>query len=241
MRMLHEVAKQLACSGQSGFDLRTIFAMKHAIFCIFLVAGTLSSRADSVTRIACVGDSITYGAAIRDRANHCYPKVLADLLGKGYTVRNYGVNGATMLKNGDRPYWKLGAFKQATEFGPNVVIIKLGTNDTKPQNWGKVGAEYEADLRAMVAHFKKLPSKPTLYLCLPVPVYQTRWGINEKTVKDGVIPVIRKVAKDEGLTVIDLHSALSGKPALFPDKIHPNADGAKLMAQTIHTILKKKH
>ena len=72
--------------------------MKHVIFCIFLAVTVLSGRADSVTRIACVGDSITYGAAIRDRANHCYPKVLGDLLGKGYTVRNYGVNGATLLK-----------------------------------------------------------------------------------------------------------------------------------------------
>ena len=215
--------------------------MKQAIFCIFLAATVLSGRADSVTRIACVGDSITYGAAIRDRANHCYPKVLGNLLGKGYTVRNYGVNGATLLKNGDRPYWKLGAFKQATDFGPNVVILKLGTNDTKPQNWGKAGKEYEADLRAMVTHFKSMPTKPTIYLCLPAPVYQTRWGINEKTVKEGVIPVIRKVAKDEGLTVIDLYQALSGKPALFPDKIHPNAAGAKLMARTIHTVLKKKH
>ena len=215
--------------------------MKHAIFCIFLAATVFSGRSDSVTRIACVGDSITYGAAIRDRANHCYPKVLGDLLGKGYTVRNYGVNGATLLKNGDRPYWKLSAFKQATDFGPNVVILKLGTNDTKPQNWGKVGKEYEADLRAMVTHFKSLPIKPMIYLCLPVPVYQTRWGINEKTVKGGVIPVIRKVARDESLTVIDLYQALSGKPAMFPDKIHPNAAGAKLMAQTIYSVLKKKH
>ena len=79
------------------------------------------------------------------------------------------------------------------------------------------------------------------YLCLPVPVYQTRWGINEKTVKVGVIPVIHKVARDESLTVIDLYQALSGKPAMFPDKIHPNAAGAKLMAQTIHSVLKKKH
>ena len=215
--------------------------MKQAIFCIFFAVTVLSGWADSVTRIACVGDSITYGAAIRDRANHCYPKVLGDLLGKGYIVRNYGVNGATLLKNGDRPYWKLGAFKQATDFGPNVVILKLGTNDTKPQNWGKVGKEYEADLRAMVTHFKSLPAKPMIYLCLPVPVYQTRWGINEKTVKGGVIPVIRKVARDENLTVIDLYQALSGKPAMFPDKIHPNAAGAKLMAQTIHSVLRKKH
>jgi lysophospholipase L1-like esterase len=73
-----------------------------------------------------------------------------------------------------------------------------------------------------------------------VPVYQDRWGINEKTVIQGVIPVIKKVAKDKKLPVIDLHQALSGKPKMFPDKIHPNAAGAKLMAETIQAALNKK-
>ena len=215
--------------------------MKQAVFCIFLFVGTFFSLAESITRIACVGDSITYGASIHDRTANCYPKVLGDLLGENYSVRNFGVNGATLLKKGDRPYWKLKAFEEATQLAPNVVIIKLGTNDTKPQNWGKVGDEYEADLLAMVTHFQKLPRKPFIYLCLPMPVYQTRWGINEKIVKESVMPIIRKVAKDTKLPVIDLHKALSGKPEMFPDKIHPNAMGAKLMAQTILLALKKKH
>ena len=204
--------------------------MKQAVFCIFLFVGTFFSLAESITRIACVGDSITYGATIHDRTANCYPKVLGDLLGGNYSVRNFGVNGATLLKKGDRPYWKLKAFEEATQFAPNVVIIKLGTNDTKPQNWGNFGDEYEADLLAMVTHFQKLLSKSFIYLCLPVPVYQTRWGINEKTVKESVMPIIRKVAKDTKLPVIDIHKALSGKSEMFPDKIHPNAMGAKLMA-----------
>ena len=126
-----------------------------------------------------MGDSITFGATMKDRAQNCYPAVLGRLLGKEYTVRNYGVNGATLLKKGDRPYWKLKAFKDATAFGPNIVIIKLGTNDTKPQNWNKAGTDFEVDFRALIAHFQKQPSKPAIYLCLPVPVCQDRWGINE--------------------------------------------------------------
>ena len=93
----------------------------------------------------------------------------------------------------------------------------------------------------MIAHFQKLSSKPSIYLCLPAPVYQTRWGINEKTVTESVIPIIRKVAKDTNLPIVDLYRALSGKPEMFPDKIHPNAAGAKVMVETIHYVLKKKH
>ena len=214
--------------------------MKKAIYSILLVASATFSSAESITRIACVGDSITFSAGVADRAKNCYPAVLGRLLGKEYTVRNFGVNGATLLKKGDCPYWKLKAFKDATAFGPNTVIIKLGTNDTKPKNWNQAGPEYEADLRALIAHFQKQPSKPAICLCLPVPVYQDRWGINEKTVTQGVIPVIKKVVKDEKLAVINLHQALSNKPEMFPDKIHPNAAGAKIMAQTIQAALIKK-
>ena len=149
--------------------------MEQAVFCIFLFVGTFFTLAASITRITCVGDSITYGATIHDRTANCYPKAL----GGNYSVRNFG-------------------------------------------------DEYEADLLAMVTHFQKLLSKSFIYLCLPVPVYQTRWGINEKTVKESVMPIIRKVAKDAKLPVIDIHKALSGKPEMFPDKIHPNAMGAKL-------------
>ena len=214
--------------------------MKKTIFIILLFVGAAFSPAESITRIACVGDSITFGASVKDRVQNCYPAVLGRMLGKEYTVRNYGVNGATLLKKGDRPYWKLKAFKDATAFGPNIVIIKLGTNDTKPQNWNQAGTEYEVDLRAFIAHFQKQPSKPAIYLCLPVPVYQDRWGIKEKTVAEGIIPVIKKVAKEKKLPLIDLHKALTGKPGMFPDKIHPNTAGAKLMAQTILAALNKK-
>ena len=214
--------------------------MKQAIFSILFLASAIFSPAESITRIACVGDNITFGAGVADRTKNCYPVVLGRLLGKEFTVRNFGVNGATLLKKGDLPYWKLKAFKDATAFGPNIAIIKLGTNDTKPQNWNKAGPDFEDDLRALTAHFQKQPANPAIYLCLPVPVYQDRWGINEKTVIQGVIPVIKKVAKDKKLPVIDLHQALSAKPKMFPDKIHPNAAGAKLMAETIQAALNKK-
>ena len=194
---------------------------------------------DETIRVACVGDSITYGAGIKDRKNHNYPLVLGKSLGEKFEVRNFGVSGATMLKKGDFSYWDRPAFKQATEFNPHVVIIKLGTNDTKLQNW-KHGAEYAADYEAMIDHFASLPAKPRIWLCSPAPVYQTRWGISEKGVVEGVIPQVQTLAKRKGLPIIDLYAALSGKPEMFPDKIHPNAAGAKVMAETIEAAIFSK-
>jgi lysophospholipase L1-like esterase len=187
-------------------------------------------------RIACVGDSITYGAGIKDRQNFNYPLVLGNSLGERFDVRNFGVSGATMLKKGDYSYWERSAFKQASDFNPHVVVIKLGTNDTKPQNW-KYSEEYVLDYEAMIDHFSSLPAKPKIWLCSPAPVYQTRWGISEEIVVGGVIPKVRDLAARKGLPIIDMYSVLSNKPEMFPDKIHPNASGAKEMADAVMSAI----
>jgi lysophospholipase L1-like esterase len=203
---------------------------KIAVLATIVFAFSLNA-ADKI-KIACVGDSITFGAGVEQREVNSYPVVLGKILGEKYESKNFGNSGATLLKNGDKPYWKLPEFKGATDYAPNIVVIKLGTNDSKPQNW-KHKDEFEKDYAEMVEHFQSLPSKPKVFICLPVPVYETKWGINEPVVKTEIIPILQKVAKDKNATIIDLYAALSGKPELFPDKIHPNAAGAKLMAEAV--------
>jgi len=192
-----------------------------------------------VQKVACVGDSITFGAGIKDRGNNSYPVQMGRMLGQRYEVRNFGVNGATMLKNGNKPYWKQGAYKQALAYQPDIVVIKLGTNDTKPGNWAKK-AEFAGDTVAMIQSFQKLDSSPQVWICKPVPAYPERWGISDKTIKNEVLPLVEQAAKQTKIKVIDLYAALSGKPALFPDKIHPNAEGAKLIAEAVGTAITGK-
>jgi acyl-CoA thioesterase-1 len=206
-----------------------------AMLLVFASAGA-AEREPAPIRVACVGDSITFGAGIRDRATNSYPAQLAAMLGDGYDVRNFGVNGATMLKKGNKPYCRLKPYKAAQEFEPNVVIIKLGTNDTKPGNWQHAD-ELEADYTEMVTTFQGLASKPTVYVCYPVPVVGEQWGISDARVREGVIPVVDKVAKATGATVVDLYEPLKDKPKLLPDKVHPNAEGAKIIAQTLAGVI----
>jgi lysophospholipase L1-like esterase len=187
-------------------------------------------------RVACVGDSITFGAGVENRENNCYPVVLGKLLGSRFDVRNFGVSGATLLKNGDLSYWKLPQFEQLNGFAPQVIILALGTNDSKPQNW-KYRGQFAGDLRALIEHFAAWPSHPRIWVCFPPPVYETKWGINEATVSGEVIPLIKQIAGEKKLPTIDLHEALSDRPEYFPDQIHPNAAGTGMMAMTIFTAL----
>ena len=190
------------------------------------------------TRVACVGDSITFGACVQDREKNCYPAVLGGLLGDKYEVRNFGVSGATLLKKGDLPWWNVDAYKNATDFNPNVVIIKLGSNDTKPQNW-KNKAEFEGDYKALIDHFKSVPAKPVVWIALPVPVLKENFGINKKGVDEQQLMIL-KVAKEEGCGVIDLYKAVATKELFDQDGIHPNAAGAKRIAETVFAALSAK-
>jgi len=189
-------------------------------------------------RVACVGDSITFGACVQDREKNCYPVVLGGLLGDKYDVRNFGVSGATLLKKGDLPWWNQGAFKDATAFNPNIVVIKLGSNDTKPQNW-KTKAEFEADYKALIEHFKTLPAKPVVWVALPVPVLKQNFGIN-KNASEKQQPTILSAAKDEGCAVIDLYTTVATKDLFDQDGIHPNAAGARKIAEVVHASLTAK-
>ncbi|MCE9552549.1 MAG: hypothetical protein K8T91_04115 [Planctomycetes bacterium] len=188
-------------------------------------------------RLACVGDSITAGVGAA--GGQSYPNQLAKMLGERWEVRNFGVSGSTLINQGDRPYQKEGAFQAALKYQPQVVIIMLGTNDTKPQNW-KLKSKFAADYKDLLEKFAKLPSKPRIFVCHPVPVPgQGNFGINEAGVREQA-PMIDKVAQENQAGVIDMHSALKDHPETLPDRVHPNTAGATLMAKAAYKALTGK-
>ena len=189
-------------------------------------------RKDAV-RVACIGNSITFGAGIKNRSRDSYPSVLARMLGDNYWVKNFGVSARTMLNKGDHPYMNEPAYKNALAFNPNIVVIKLGTNDSKSFNW-KYKADFMKDAQTMINAFKGLPSQPKIYLCYPSKAYLTGDGINDDIISKEIIPMIKKLAKKNNLSVIDLHTAMDGMPELFPDRIHPNEKGAQVMAKAVY-------
>jgi acyl-CoA thioesterase-1 len=218
---------------------RTFFAHSVALLSalsLLPVSIHADDKAPAKIRVACVGDSITFGSGVKDRDANSYPAVLNRLLGDGYEVRNFGVSGTTLLKSGDKPYWKQKAFADVKAFQPNIVVIKLGTNDTKPQNW-KHKDQFAGDLSALADEFAALPSKPTVLLALPVPVHRPNFGINQEAL-DEQLPMTREVAKGKNLRTIDLFEALKPHAGFFPDGIHPNAEGAAKMAETVAEALK---
>lgn len=197
----------------------------------------LRPKAGKELRVACVGDSITQGVGAA--AGKSYPSQLQDLLGKGWQVGNFGVSGRTLLHKGDFPYWKEEAYQKALAFKPGAVIIMLGTNDTKSQNWVHQD-EFEADYRDLVKSFQALKPAPRVYICRPVPVPENgNFGITEAGIQEQM-PILAKLAAELNTGTIDMYAALAGKPELLPDHVHPNTEGAGEMAKAAAKVLTGK-
>lgn len=200
-------------------------------------------------RIACLGNSITEGAGTSDHATKAYAAVLQRLLGNDYEVKNFGVGGATALRKGTdsgRPFWYGGFDKcrEAMEYNPDIVILKLGGNDSKGFNW-QYGAEFPADYQELIDMFKYLPSLPKIYLCLPckarVDDPDKIWGINERVILEEVTPMVREVAHNNRMTAIDLHDVYDGEEAIcYSDHIHPTDRGAELIARRIYEVITRE-
>jgi acyl-CoA thioesterase I len=200
------------------------------ILLVLLLFASALCMAQPITKIACVGNSITEGAGIEP--GFSYPDFLQQLFGGKAVVVNYGIGGRTLLMKGDLPYRNEEKYRQALASKPNVVIIKLGTNDSKPYNW-KYNADFEKDYRDLIRAFKKANKKSRIYLCSPIPVFFNNFDIQQQVVKDEITPRVKSIARKTKVHYIDLHTLYAEYASVVPDGVHPNKEGARILANII--------
>ncbi len=184
----------------------------------------------SPLRVACVGASLTFGLGLPNRREQCYPAVLGRLLGGGYNVRNFGYAGAAAMRASHEPYWKTVSFASATRFAPQLTLLCLGTNDAQVVNAGKLAA-FEDDLAALAQHFAGLSEGGAVLLATPPPVFEPLPEIDIEALDRVVRPGVVRVAQRMGYGVLDFYEPLRGQGELFPDNLHPNAEGAAILGR----------
>ena len=200
----------------------------------------LNSAKEGQVRVACVGDSLTYGYGVSNWVKNNYPTQLGGMLGDGYCVNNYGYSGHTVSKSGDRPYTSEKLYRQSIDFAPNIVIIMLGSNDTKSGNWK--GKEHLAsDYAEIIKSYLALDSVKKMIIMSPTPVWakngKVHYGLNVDLIATDVHDVAKELAEQFGLGYIDLYEIFEDKGGLFKDGAHPNAAGAKIIAQTLRDYM----
>jgi len=179
-------------------------------------------------RVACLGDSITELST--------YPTDLEDLLGCSYYVREFGVAGTTVLNNSYTPYIYEPRFSASKLFLPDIVVILLGTNDARDDNYQSID-HFVADYKQLIGQVQALESKPKIYLVKPPPIFENKLDLSNDNLVGGVIPRVEQAANDLGLPLIDAYTPLVGHPEYFVDGVHPNFDGASVIANEIYKAL----
>ena len=196
-------------------------------------------QAGSPVKVACVGNSITYGTGLADRERDAYPVQLQRMLGDGYVVGNFGKPGATLLRHGHRPYVQQTEYREALAFGADIAVIHLGTNDTDPRNWPNYRDEFVSDYLALIDSLKATnPSMRILVARLaPIADRHPRFSSGTKCWHTDIQSAIETVARVAQADLIDFEAPLYPYPFLLPDAIHPNPEGAGLLARTVYQAI----
>ena len=187
-------------------------------------------------KVSCVGNSITYGMRLEDREHESYPVRLQEMLGDRYEVGNFGKSGATLLRHGHRPYFDQDEFRQAMAFAGDIVVIHLGVNDTDPRNWPHFQDEFVGDYLALIDSLRSVNPKARFLIARMTPIgsNHTRFISGTKTWHGQIQEAIETVANASGAELIDFYEPLYRYPWMFPDAVHPDAEGAGILAKTVY-------
>lgn len=205
---------------------------------LFILLLSFSAQAQK-TKVACVGNSVTYGTAVEDRKVNSYPSQLQRLLGNDYEVANFGYPGATALKQGHKPYWENAIFEDSKSFQPNLVIIHLGLNDQGNNNWPEHKGEFVSDYLDLIQQYRNLPSSPKVVICKMSPSFSGHHWFEEGMRENyqEIQAKIDTIGKKAGVPIIDLQEPLYRFPEFYADDLHPAKEGATIIANEIYRFI----
>ena len=213
--------------------------MKKTISIVLVLAFIicLIPRIANAKLVACVGDSNTKGPELSDPLYDCYPSQLEGLLRQfdpHWETRNFGVIGTTVLRQGDLPYIDTTEYAEALSSKPDVVILCFGMGESRLPNRGLIEGFFISDYISLIDTFAALPSKPEIWLCYPLKVFNVWYRSNDELIRDQIIPLITQIASEKELPIIDFYTAFEDSRDLYQSNgIHPNPSGTKLMAEMV--------
>ena len=185
-------------------------------------------------RVACIGDSITWGFTLLNPWRQSYPALLQEKLGPGYEVRNFGYHDAAARFDADTPYVSKRAYRESLAWNPDIVLLMLGTNDTKSRNWDP--EIFRRDYRRIVESYRALPSAPRVILIAPIRVFPVGGipilGVLPENMENGVRPAIRALAAEMELELVDLQDLFTDR-RYCRDGVHPQRAGTQMLADAI--------
>ncbi len=128
---------------------------------------------------------------------------------------------------------------------PKAVVIHIGTNDVA-ENTGPFDPDYTMSNIESMAELARA-NKIKVILATVVPTTQFQWNRKLGDRSDMIVDLnnrIKKYAHDNGISVIDYHTALRNNkngmdPDIAADGVHPSMKGFKIMEETALPVIRK--
>ncbi|MCM1292521.1 MAG: cyclically-permuted mutarotase family protein [Bacteroides sp.] len=213
--------------------------MKFSQLCSAVIIMTalaiFTTAAQKPVRVACVGNSITYGYTTSDPPTTSYPAQLQRILGDGYEVAGFARPGATLLRSGHRPFNEQPEYQPAVDYAADIAVIHLGVNDTDPRNWPNYGDRFINDYVQLVDSLRSRNPAMRVIIANLTPIRASHYRFRSGTRQwlREIREVIPQIAEATGAELIDFDIPLRDRPDLMPDGIHPNDEGSRLLAETV--------
>lgn len=212
---------------------------KSFIIYLFLTLSVVLYAQQHRIKVACIGNSITYGYGLPDRATQSYPVQLQKMQGESYQVENFGKSGATLLNKGHRPYMQQDEYHRAIDFAGDIVVIHLGINDTDPRDWPDYRDFFVKDYIALIDSFRVANPEARIMIARLTPIADRhpRFLSGTRDWHGEIQLAIENVARYAGVQLIDFHKPLYPYPFMLTDAVHPDPEGAFVLAQTVYSAI----
>ena len=212
---------------------------KSFIIYLYLTLSVVLYAQQHRIKVACIGNSITYGYGLPDRATQSYPVQLQKMLGESYQVENFGKSGATLLNKGHRPYMQQDEYHRAIDFAGDIVVIHLGINDTDPRDWPDYRDFFVKDYIALIDSFRVANPEARIMIARLTPIADRhpRFLSGTRDWHGEIQLAIENVARYAGVQLIDFHKPLYPYPFMLTDAVHPDPEGAFVLAQTVYSAI----
>lgn len=190
---------------------------------------------EKVIKVACVGDSLTEGYKSSGENNgkkgpNSYPARLQSLLGSAYEVKNFGETGAFLQSGTANPYKEGTEYTESKKYSADIVIIMLGTNDSKSWN----ADAYKMQAAELYTEYKTENNR-VIFATVPQ-CYQTG-GTDITREKVAAVYEMQKelLTANPDWESIDMYAKTEGKERLYnEDKVHFTDTGYLYLAECVY-------
>ena len=207
---------------------------------VLVLAAAAGFGGNAVKKVMFVGDSIALGVGAKPRENRFSTvavKLLNERAGRtAYVERNIAMSGSNLCESmwpGKATSGYPFRLQDVLKVKPDILVLQHGVNDvTTGSSLGDYGWSYRHFVRTVK---EQLPG--TVIVCMTLSP-GIRSGASLQW-QEQANAIILEVAAKESTLLAPVSLVMNGRDDCYPDRLHPNNEGHRIIAEAIADTIEK--